>query len=70
MFTLPVDLYSPIKRIAVAAADCIAVGSASLAQVIIYQAQKLTLRLSLAVSPALLVEEFTCLSHRQGNLQD
>lgn len=70
IFTLPVDLYSPIKRIAVAAADCIAMGSSSLAQVMIDQAGTLTLRLSLGVPPALLVEELTSLGHRQGDLQD
>lgn len=70
MFTLPVDLYSPIKRIAVAAADCIAIGSTSSVQAMTCQAGTLTLRLSLVVPPSLLVEELACLGHRQGDLQD
>jgi hypothetical protein len=70
MFTLPVDLYSAIKRIAVVAADCIAMGCTSLAQVMTYQVEEVTLRLSLVVPPAFLVEKLACLGHRQGDLQN
>ena len=68
MFTLPVDLYSPIIRIAVAAAVCMAIDS-TLAQAS-SRNEGLTLRLPLVITSALLIEELACLRHRKGNLQD